>query len=159
MTPNEALTRCRAKIRGLNFPAAPAPKLKTWDIVPILSRMHFGFVYSRVFKQYFLFIDEYSDSEIERDGRDCRYSVMEVYAILGSEPVFLDKFNIVLSSPVYSSPSSPWHTFVDGLSFHGDDGTYHKFLGAVWKAFVQDNKIVCSDEIVVSDSESDSDAA
>jgi hypothetical protein len=158
LTPNEALRRCRAKIRGLNFPAAPAPKLKTRDIVPIMSLMHFGYVYSREFKQYFLFIDEYSGEDIEQDGHDGRYSVMVVFAIRGSEPVYLDKFNIVLSSPVYSSPSSPWHTFVDDLSFHGDEGSYNRFLEAEWKVYVRENRVACSEEIVVSDSDSDSEA-
>jgi hypothetical protein len=146
------------KDQGLNFPAAPAPKLKTREIVSIMELMHFGFVYSRVFRQYFLFIDEHSGEDIEQNGHDNRYNVMGVYAIRGSEPVFLDKFNIVLSSPVYSSPTSPWHTFSDDLSFHGNEGSYNKFLEAEWKVYVRENRVACSEEIVVSDSDSDSEA-
>ena len=93
-----------------------------------MELMHFGFVYNRVFMHFFLFIDEYNGEDIEQDGHDNMYIVMELYAIRGSEPVYMDKFNIVMSSPVYSSPSSPWHTFSDHLSFHGNEGTYNNFL-------------------------------
>ena len=77
-------------------------------------------MYSRRFKPYFLFIDAYSGEDIEHDDHDIRYIVMELYGIRGSEPIFLERFNIVLCSLVCSSPSSPWHTFRDDLSFHGN---------------------------------------
>ena len=143
LTPTEAIYRCRVQIRGLVFPDAPAPKLKTEDIVTVMELMRFGFVYSRRFKQYFLFIDAYSAEDIEQDDIDSRYSVMELYVIRGDQPIFLDKFNIVLNAPVVSSPSSQWHTFADELSFHGNEGTYNKFLESEWQVFVKENDVVC----------------
>jgi len=155
VTPTEAIYRCRAQIRGLVFSTAPAKKIKTKEIISVMELMHFGFVYSRRFKQYFLFIDKYSGEDVEHEDYDYRYSVMELYVIRGNVPIFLDEFNIILFSPVYSSPSSPWHTFRDELSFHGNDGTYNKFLEAEWQVFVQENNVVCSEEIIISDSDSD----
>ena len=157
MTPDQAIFRCRAKIEGLVFPAAPAKKLKTRGMVDIMELMRFQYVYSRKFKQYFLFIDAYSGEDIEQDDYDSRYNVMELYAIRGSQPVFLEEFNIVMNAPVFSSPATPWYTFGDGMSFHGNEGTYNKLLEAEWRIFVEANNIVCSDEIVISDSESESD--
>jgi hypothetical protein len=139
------------------FPAAPAKKLKTRGVVDVSELMHFQYVYSRRFKQYFLFIDAYSGEDLEQDDMDSRYGVMELYAIRGSQPVFLDQFNIVRSAPVFSSPTSSWYTFADGLSFHGNEGTYNKFLESEWQVFVEANNIVCSEEIVISDSDSESD--
>lgn len=42
LTPTEAIYKCRAQIRGLVFPDAPAPKLKTEDIVTVMELMRFG---------------------------------------------------------------------------------------------------------------------
>ncbi len=143
LTPNQAIYKCRVQIRGLIFPTGPSKKLNTKDVISVMELMHFGFVYSRQFKQYFLFIDAYSGEDIEHEDHDNRYSIMEIYVIRGNEPVYLDQFNIVLCSPVYSSPSSSWHTFSDGLSFHGNEGTYNKFLEAEWKVFVKENGVDC----------------
>jgi len=93
-----AIFRCRAQIEGLIFLAAHAQKLKTRGVVDIIELLHFGFVFNRQFKQYFLFIDAYSGEDIEHDDHDGRYSVMKLYAICGSEPIFLENFNIVLYS-------------------------------------------------------------
>jgi hypothetical protein len=130
VTPEHAIFRCRAQIDGLTFPAAPAKKIKTRGTINIMELMHFGFVYSHRFMQYFLFIDACSGEDIDHDDHDGRYNIMELYVIRGSEPIFLEQFNIVLYSDVYSSHSSPWHTFRDQLSFHGNVGTYNKFLDA-----------------------------
>ena len=114
-------------------------------------------MYNRKFKQYFLFIDAYSGEGLELEDIDTRFSVMELYAIRGCQPVFLDKFNIVINARVFSSPTSSWYNFGDGLSFHGNEGTYNKFLESEWQVFVEGNNIICSEEIVVSNSDSESD--
>jgi hypothetical protein len=41
LTPTEAIYRCRVQIRGLVFPDAPAPKLKTEDIVTVMELQRF----------------------------------------------------------------------------------------------------------------------
>ena len=84
LTPDQAIIRCRTKIEGLVFPAAPAKKLKTKGIVDVMELMHFQYVYNRKFKKYFLFIDAYSGEDIEQDDIDSRYGVMELYAIRGN---------------------------------------------------------------------------
>ena len=100
-------------------------------------------MYSRRFKQSFLFIDAFSAEDIEQDDIDRRYSVMKLYVIRGDQPIFLDQFNVVLHAPVVSSPPSQWHTFADELSFHGNEGTYNKFLESEWQVFVKENDVDC----------------
>jgi hypothetical protein len=104
-----------------------------------------------------MFIEAYSGEDLEQDDIDTRYNVMELYAIRGSQPIFLEKFNAVTNAHVFSSPASPWYTFGDGLSFHGNVGTYNKLLEAEWQVYVEANNIICSEEIVISDSDSESD--
>jgi hypothetical protein len=76
ITPEHAIYRCREKIRGLVFPATPAKKIKTRGSIDITELMHFGFVYSRGLKQYILFIDAYSNEDIDHDDHDNRYTVI-----------------------------------------------------------------------------------
>ncbi len=102
-----------------------------------MELVRFGFVYSHRFKQFFLFIDRDSGEDIEEEDYDNRYSIMEMYAIRGSKPVYLGAAKIVQSAKIYLSPTSPSSTFSDNLSFHGNEGTYNAFLEEEWKQFAE----------------------
>ena len=84
MTPSQAIFRCSTKIEGLVFLATPAKKLKTRGIVDVMELVHFQYVYSRKFKQYFLFIDAYSGEDLEQDDIDTKYSVMRCTRFAGA---------------------------------------------------------------------------
>jgi hypothetical protein len=68
----------------------------------------------------------------------------------------LEEFNIALYAHVYSSPSSPWHTFMDKLYLYGNTGSYNKFMDAEWEVFMKENHVVCSEEIVINNSDHES---
>jgi hypothetical protein len=108
LSPHEALNKCRTKIRGLHFPTAPNKTIKTRGIVSVMDSSHFGFIYSRNYKHFFLFIDAYSGEDIERDaGFNVHCSIMEIYVIKGDKHVFIEQFNIAIHNPVFTSPTSP----------------------------------------------------
>jgi len=115
-----------------------------------MESSHFGFIYSRKYKQYFLFIDAYSGEDIERDGFNAHCTIMEIYVIKGGKLVFIEQFNIVIHNLVFTSPTSPWSIFGDELSYHGY-GKYNKFMESEWKVFVEHNNIACSDDPVSCD--------
>jgi hypothetical protein len=137
VTPYGALKLYRDKIRSISFPEAPAAQILTEEIVEVMELVRFGFVYCRRFMQFFLFIDRDSGEDIEEDDYDSRYSIMQIYAIRGSEPVYLGAAKIIQSAKIYLSPSSPSSTFSDNLSFHGNEGTYNAFLEEEWKQFAE----------------------
>jgi hypothetical protein len=140
VTPDCAVRLYRRKIRSMSFPTKPAAEIKTGDVVDVNESSHFAFMYSRYFQQYFLFVDSYSGEDIHDEDFDANYSVMKVFAIKGSEPVYLGVHNIIISAGVFRSPTSPWCTFSDVMIFHGNE--YHnELLEFEWKKFAEEERI------------------
>ena len=123
-----------SKYRGLckvdDFPRAPSKKIQTRD------HRYFGghairVWYSRKVKQYFIFIDAYSDDlHIVRP-----FSVMEIYLIAGSEIIFCGIRNIILSAPVYSDPDSEWQEFIGTLTYFTSRSNGNEALEYTWEFF------------------------
>ena len=84
ITPEEAIHKYRKFIKQQAFPQAPSKKIKTGRIIDALKDKHYEFVYSRKVKQYFLFIDAYSN-----DYYFAPYNVMKIYVICGNTTIFL----------------------------------------------------------------------
>jgi hypothetical protein len=70
--------------------------------------------------------------------------------------MYVGMYNIIMDAHVRSFPTSPWHTFRDEIAYHGIEGIYNKFMESEWKEFEKNENIVCSEEPVSSDSDSES---
>ena len=99
-----------------------------------------SFVYNRKVKQYFFFIDAYSN-----DYCFASYSVMKIYVICGNTPIFLGKHNIILSGHVYSDPDSPWYNFRDPLRCLGSGSNCDEPLESYWEYFVEHKGVETSE--------------
>ena len=167
----EAINKCRGVIKDHMSTKAPSKELKFRDIMVDLfgskrpDTVHFGYVYSRTMKQYFLFVDTRSDFYIQRI-----YSVMKLFLIIENKLLFLSEFNIILGSPVYFPPRDPtastsmvptdastWYCFKhavvvysgiygEGLTDEGPtvDGLTH-YMDSSWKHHVMNSGIMTSD--------------
>jgi hypothetical protein len=140
MTPEEAMFKYRGLCKVDDFPRAPSKKIRT-GIIDILEATRFAFVYSRKVKQYFIFIDAYSNEfHIARP-----YSVMKIYLIAGSEIIFCGKRNIILSAPVYSDPHSEWHEFIGTLTYFTSRSNGNDALEYTWEIFADHHGVETSD--------------
>lgn len=136
LTADDALARHKDKIDGLVFPSAPGKKIKIPEDLTLWECSHFTFVYGREIQQYFLFLDVFSGEDLPEDY-DSDYSVMKIYAVVGDELKYIATENIVLNCGVFKSKcdlySEDWCSFRRTMSFHGNTGTYERFIQTVWK--------------------------
>jgi len=93
-------------IRDELTPKAPSKKLEFSDIMVTMFGsqqpefgVKFGFVYSHEFKQYFLFVE--SKSSLYQNPT---YALMHIFLIIENELRWLNKANIIFTSPVFFPP-------------------------------------------------------
>ncbi len=167
-TPYESINTCRSVIKEHKSTKAPSKKIEFRDIMvclfgskrPVL--VHFGFVYSRTLKQYFLFVESNSNDYFNR-----LFAVMNHFLITENRLIFLSQFNIILSAHVYYPPrdpnasptsaSSTWYSFKHGLDDFGgffdkgrtDEGLtvdgLTNSMDSFWEQFMRVNGIKTSD--------------
>ena len=163
----EAIWDRRKSIREHMSTKAPSKKIKFDGIMVTLfgekkpeGVVHFGFVYSRKLNQYFRFVD---NKPIDYFNR--LFAPMHLFLIVENEPVWVAKFNIILSAPVYYPPrvtnaygivpyDSEWYCFKHGLHNYGTEGLTEeeltvdgliKSMDSSWESFVMLHGIKTSD--------------
>jgi len=168
-TPYEAIKLCRSAIREHSSTNVPCKKIPFSNIIVGLfgskkpeGVVHFGFVYSRSLKQYFLFVDQNANHYFNR-----LFGVMKIFLITENKLHFLRQYNIILSAHVYYPPSDPeaapsmvtcdsstWYCFKRGQVDDGTEGFTDegltvdgliKSMDSSWEDFVMLNGIKTSD--------------
>ena len=110
-----ALKRCTAEVIRITFPV-DRPKTITADRMIELcpSGTWYAFVYSRRFKQYFIFIDSVERNEgTDLPPDKLLYRCMNIWAVVGDHTTVLLKRNVhvVSGSPVWTSSKASFEFF------------------------------------------------
>ena len=117
ITVDNALARCRKKISRVVFPPARPLAISACQLDVASDsegKLQFAFVYSRVFEQFFLFIDTLDFENPVYASEPVRaFRIMNVWAVAGGDRLALVKRNVhvVSGSPVYTSPESSYRVF------------------------------------------------
>jgi len=166
-TPYEALHIRRSLIKREMSDSAPSKSLEFKGIMVTLFGdkkelevvVHYGFVYSRKCKQYFLFVDK---EPFDYGNR--HFALMNIFLIKENKLEYLGPNNTILNAPVHYPPKHPdapsnsmipekseWYCFNYSLHTVGlmeEENTVDRLieiLDSSWKYYVVDHGIETSD--------------